>query len=115
MQVFVQAFDNGIQGTKKLIMVSVNGGGLPRWRADGGEIYYLTQPGSMFAATGHSSAAGFTVDPPHELFHTRPFPKSWNLYDVSADGQRFLMNIPMEWPSGSPITVTTSWTKALEQ
>ena len=115
MQVFVQAFDNGIQGTKKLVMVSINGGGLPRWRADGGEIYYLTQPGSMFAATVHSSAAGFAVDPPHELFHTRPFPKSWNLYDVSADGQRFLMNIPMEWPSGSPITVTTSWTKALEQ
>ncbi len=32
MQVYVQAFYNGTPGTKKLIMVSVNGGGLPRWR-----------------------------------------------------------------------------------
>jgi Tol biopolymer transport system component len=115
MQVFVQAFENGTQGTKKLAMVSVDGGGMPRWRGDGGELFYLTQRGWMYAASFHSNGAEFTVDPPRELFHTRPFPKSWNLYDVSADGQRFLLNIPMEWPSGSPITVTTSWIKALEE
>lgn len=69
----------------------------------------------MCAVTFHASGADFTVDPPRDLFPTRPFPKSWNLYDVSADGQRFLMNIPMEWPSSSPITVTTGWIKALEE
>ncbi len=114
MQVYVQAFENGVPGTKKLAVVSPAGGGLPRWRRDGGELFYMTQPGSMNAVTFHANGAEFTVDPPRELFHTRPFPKSWNLYDVSADGQRFLMNIPMEWPNGSPITVTTSWLKALE-
>jgi Tol biopolymer transport system component len=114
MQVYVQPFDNGAEGTKKLTMVSGNGGGLPRWRRGGSELYYLTKSGYMYAVTFHADAAGFSVDPPRELFHTRPLPNSWNLYDVSPDGQRFLMNIPMERPDGSPITVTTSWTKALE-
>jgi len=113
--VYVQPFDNGTSGTKKLSTVSAGGGGLPRWRRDGGELYYMTQPGRIYAVAVHPTAGDFAFDPPRELFHTRPSPKSWNLYDVSADGQRFLLNVPMEWPSGSPITVTTSWTKALQQ
>jgi eukaryotic-like serine/threonine-protein kinase len=113
--VYVQPFDNGAPGTKKLSTISVGGGGLPRWRRDGGELYYMTQPGRVYAVAVHPSGGDFAFDPPRELFGTRPSPKSWNLYDVSADGQRFLMNVPMEWPSGSPITVTTSWTKALQQ
>ena len=60
-------------------------------------------------------AAIYTVDAPKELFHTRPLPKTWNLYDVASDGQRFLMNVPMEWPSISEIKVTTSWVKELSQ
>ena len=75
----------------------------------------MTLTGRFYAVPFHASGDSFTADPPVELFHTRPSPKSWNTYDVSPDGQRFLMNVPMEWPSGSPITVTTSWTKALEQ
>jgi eukaryotic-like serine/threonine-protein kinase len=112
--VYVQPFENGAPGTKKLSTIAA-GGGLPRWRRDGGELYYMTQPGRIYAVAVHPSGGDFAFDPPRELFHTRPSPKSWNLYDVSADGQRFLMNVPMEWPSGSPITVTTSWTKALQQ
>jgi Tol biopolymer transport system component len=113
--VYVQPFDNGAPGTKKLSTISAGGGGLPRWRRDGGELYYMTQPGRIYAVAVHPTGGDFAFDPPRELFRTRPSPKSWNLYDVSADGQRFLVNVPMEWPSGSPITVTTSWTKALQQ
>jgi eukaryotic-like serine/threonine-protein kinase len=112
--VYVQPFDNGVPGTKKLSTIAV-GGGLPRWRRDGGELYFMTQPGRIYAVAVHPNGGDFAFDPPRELFHTRPSPKSWNLYDVSADGQRFLLNVPMEWPSWSPITVTTSWTKVLQQ
>ncbi len=114
-QVFVQNFDNGTPGAKKVIAVSVHGGGLPRWRHDGGELYYATQPGQIYAVTFHAHGDDFTVDPAHELFHTRPLPNTWNLYDVSPDGQRFLMNVPLEWPNSSEIKVTTSWTKALQE
>lgn len=115
MEVFVQSFDNGSPGTKKLVAVSVNGGGLPRWSRNGAELFYATQPGRMYAVVFHAHGDDFTVDAPREIFHTRPLPNTWNLYDVSADGQRFLMNVPMEWSSPSDIKVTTSWTKALGQ
>ena len=49
------------------------------------------------------------------LFQTRPVPKTWNLYDVTPDGQRFLVNIPLEWTSAAPITVLTNWTEKLKQ
>lgn len=115
--VYVEPFDNGLSGgdTRPLSTISSGGGGLPRWRHDSGELYYETQPGRIYAVTVHPNGAAFAFDAPHELFHTRPLPKTWNLYDVAPDGQRFLMNVPMEWPSASDIIVTTSWTKALQQ
>ena len=46
---------------------------------------------------------------------SRPAPSpTWNLYDVSRDGQRFLVNLPLEWSNSSPITVVTNWTEKLK-
>jgi len=36
-------------------------------------------------------------------------------YDVSADGQRFLMNIPVGGVTLAPITVIVNWQSALER
>ncbi len=33
------------------------------------------------------------------LFQTRPVPRSRNLYDVTRDGQRLPVNIPLAWSS----------------
>ena len=114
-QVVVQAFDNASGGVKKIYTVSGDeGGGLPRWRRDGRELYYISQPGKIFGVTVHPTNGEFAFDPPKELLHTRPTPKSWNLYDVTPDGERFLVNSPMEWPSASKIVVITSWLKELQ-
>jgi eukaryotic-like serine/threonine-protein kinase len=113
-QVIVRARDDGSREKRKLFTISRGGGGLPRWRRDGRELYYITQPGRLFAVTVHPSGSEFGFDPPQELFHTRPTPKSWNLYDVSSDGERFLMNTPIDWPSGAKIAVITSWMKELQ-
>jgi len=60
----------------------------------------------MSAST--SSVAGeFKFEPPRRLFETRAIPKKSDLYDVSPDGLRLLMNLPYEWASDSPITVMT--------
>jgi hypothetical protein len=48
------------------------------------------------------------------LFQTRPVPQSWNLYDVAPDGQRFAVNIPLEWTAAAPITVATSWAEKIK-
>ncbi|HEY1339072.1 MAG TPA: hypothetical protein VGF59_16270 [Bryobacteraceae bacterium] len=76
--------------------VSQGGGGLPRWRADCGEIYYLTAGGRMMAVRVNGEDGDFRFDAPSTLFQTRPIPQTWNLYDVAPDGQRFVMNLPLE-------------------
>jgi hypothetical protein len=37
------------------------------------------------------------------------------IYDVTPDGQRFLINVPAEEPSSSRITVVLNWTSALNK
>jgi hypothetical protein len=75
----------------------------------------MTSTGRMMSVKVNPNAAEFGCDPPQVLFQTRPDPAHpWNLFDVSPDGQRFLMNLPMEWSSPSPITVMTNWTEKLK-
>ena len=113
-EVLVQAFDGLNSGTKRRWTVS-NGGGLPRWRSDSGELFYMTPDGRTMSVSIHpGSDGGIEAGKPQMLFQTRPFPKSWNLYDVTPDGQRFLLNIPLEWSSAAPITVITNWTEKLK-
>jgi len=114
-EVYVQALDGLSNGTKRRWLVS-KGGGLPRWRFDSGELFYMTLDGRMMSVSVHlASQDGIEAGPPEMLFQTRPIPKSWNLYDVTPDGQHFLVNIPLEWTGAAPITVLTNWTEKLRQ
>jgi eukaryotic-like serine/threonine-protein kinase len=115
-QVYVQPFDGITRGTKRRYDVSTEaGGGLPRWRADGQELFYMTNSGRMMSVKVHPEGDEFQNDRPQPLFQTRTIPNTWNLYDVAPDGQRFLMNLPLEWPNASPITVVTNWTEKLKE
>ncbi|MEO8596364.1 MAG: protein kinase [Candidatus Solibacter sp.] len=113
-EIFVQSWDGLTNGTRRRWVVS-KVGGLPRWRSDGAELFYMTPDGRLVAVGIHIGAdGGIEASPPQMLFQTRPLPKSWNLYDVSPDGQRFLVNVPLEWTSSAPITVLTNWTEKLK-
>jgi Tol biopolymer transport system component len=95
-----------------------------KWRADGREIFFLASDGNMMAV---DVAAGdtFAVGEPHVLFQTglaipsTPFIAS--RFDVTADGQRFLINLPQSTAagadaSGAPdrvINVVLNWAEAL--
>jgi eukaryotic-like serine/threonine-protein kinase len=75
--------------------VSRGGGIEPRWRGDGKEIFYIGV-GNTFAAVPVSSEGTFTAGNPTPLFRTqlRAQVSSTDLfsYDVTKDGQRFLVN-----------------------
>lgn len=113
-EVYVQLFDGIHSGTRRRWKVSSGGGGLPRWRADGKELFYLTPNGRVMSVSVRPNGAELTFDAPVKLFQTRPLRKSWNLYDVSPDGQRFLVNAPLEWALSSDIMVITNWTEKLK-
>ena len=115
--IHVQPFEGVTRGTKRDYddISAETGGGLPRWRADGKELFFMTTTGRMMSVNVDTNGEEFQHDKAQMLFQTRPSPPNWNLYDVSPDGQRFLMNLPMEWSNASPITVVTNWTEKLKE
>jgi Tol biopolymer transport system component len=114
IEVYVQPF-NGISSEhKRRWKVSSGGGGMPKWSADGKELFFITASGRVMSAAAHASGDEFESDPPVKLFQTRPIPKTWNLFEPSPDGQRFLVNLPLEWANSSQIMVVTNWTEKLK-
>jgi Tol biopolymer transport system component len=73
--------------------VSTNGGWLPHWRRDGRELFYLSADGRLMAVDTSNWSA------PTPLFPTSIVAPSYpalppNVYAVSRDGRRFLVNRP---------------------
>ena len=92
--------------------VSTNGGEQPRWRGDGKELFYLSSDYKMMAAPV-STGAKFDSTTPVALFQTAPRqPLSLVdqfVYDVSRDGQRFLINTPTNQAETEPMSVILNW------
>ncbi len=112
-EVYVTAFDGIRPESERKWKVSTTGGGLPRWRGDGKELFFLTPSGRLMSAAVHPEKSDFAFDAPVILFQTHPIRRVWNLYDVTRDGQRFLVNAPFELAASSDIMVVTNWTEKL--
>lgn len=93
--------------------VSTGGGNYPRWRADGRELFYMARDGALMAASVVNDGPEFVVHDARRLFPANATAAGRYPYDVSADGQRFLVNRVVEAPSASPITLVVNWLAAL--
>ncbi len=97
------------------IPVSNNGGYEPRWRADGREIFYLSEDRKLMAV---SVGPGPSFGIPKALFQTRVaagVTANRTHYDPSRDGQRFLINTQIGDAATNPITVVSNWTTGLKK
>jgi len=99
--------------------VSVGGGGQPRWKGDGKELYYVTADGKMMAVGVRSTAGSFEYDSPKVLFESRALigasgsgPQGY-FYDAARDGQRFLVIEHSD--SAEPLTLVTNWQARLKK
>jgi hypothetical protein len=86
---------------------STAGGNAPRWRPDGGELFYVTQDQRLMAVEVTGSGSTFEVGKTEALFSTNLLGNP--LYDVSADGQHFLIAVPRERKSNEPLTLVQNW------
>jgi serine/threonine protein kinase len=93
--------------------VSAEGGSQPRWRGDGRELYFLTPAAKLMVAEVDPTGAGFQIGEISELFDTPRMPTNVFDYDVTADGDRFLMNTVGD-SAFEPITLVVNWTSELE-
>jgi eukaryotic-like serine/threonine-protein kinase len=114
MEVYVAPFP----GPGGSTLVSTRGGGSPRWGRNGSELYYLELPaGIMMAAEVKIEGATFAVGAIRELFRVSAV-GARSTFDVTSDGQRFLVNTRLTDPPGSaplPITVVVNWTAELKK
>jgi eukaryotic-like serine/threonine-protein kinase len=95
--------------------ISTVGGTEPRWRADGREIYYLSEDRNLMVVP---VGPGPSFGTPRQLFLTR-VPGGVNAlrthYVPSRDGQRFLLNTQSANPVPTPITIVLNWTAGLKK
>ncbi len=93
--------------------VSSAGGEEPKWRRDGRELFYLAADKKLMVAEVKENGSRFEVSVVRPLFpiHGRKIGFA-TVYDVSAEGQRFLVNSLTE-ENPSPVTLVVNWTADL--
>jgi serine/threonine protein kinase len=97
--------------------ISPNGGGRPRWRRDGKELYYVALDGNLMATETRISETNVEAGPPHALLTITgysPFAAGYP-YEISADGQRILTLIPVGDAAVQPVTLVQNFTGALKK
>jgi Tol biopolymer transport system component len=113
-EVYVRSLASGSR-----VRVSQAGGGQPRWRRDGRELFFVAPDNTlMSAAVG--SGGGVQVSAPTALF-TACVPSAlggtWSpfmyRYDVSADGSRSVWLCPAA-PEAAAAFVTVNWDRAVQ-
>jgi Tol biopolymer transport system component len=105
-EVYVRPFPEGAGRWQ----ISTAGGFLPHWRSDGKEIYYMT-PDFKIMAVPVGTSQTFRAGAPSPLFATHP--GGGQPFDVSADGQRFLVIAAPSDQASPPFSFVLNWTGLL--
>ncbi|HMG35549.1 MAG TPA: protein kinase [Blastocatellia bacterium] len=92
--------------------ISISGGRLPKWR--GKEVFYLSLDNKLMVAEVNVKGETLEVGAARPLFEIRPGGPG-NVYDVTADGQRILVNMAVEQQTSAPITLVVNWTADLKR
>jgi serine/threonine-protein kinase len=97
--------------------ISTGGGTEPVWNPNGRELFYRS--GAKMMAVDIATQPGFSAGKPRVLFEGQyqPTPATFPNYDVSPDGQRFLMLKASESAETAPtqINVVLNWFEELKR
>lgn len=97
--------------------ISTDGGIEPRWNPNGRELFYRS--GSRMMAVPVTMQPTFSAGRPAMLFEgdylASPFPATGVTYDVTRDGQRFLMIKDVESAAATQINVVVNWFEELKR
>jgi len=110
-EVYVQPYP----GPGSRWQVSTDGGMQPVWNRNGRELFYRS--GDKMMAIDITTEPSFSAGRPKMLFkgsYFSPIPAGNPFYDVSPDGQRFLMLKPSE-AAPTQINVVLNWTEELKR
>ncbi len=104
-EVYVQPFPEG----GRRATISTKGGRQPRWSRDGTELFYVE--GATLMVVPVSTGPSFSPSRPERLFEHSSLSNtvSYPMYDVSPDGQRFVVAEPVGDPPEPYIQVVQNW------
>lgn len=112
-QIYVQPYP----GPGGRMVVSPGGGVEPVWSPTGGEIFFRSADGTRMMSVDVRPGSTLTVGQPRVLFAGR-FGLSdgsyWSSYDVSPDGQKFLM-LETDETSTPRVNVVLDWADVLKR
>jgi Tol biopolymer transport system component len=111
-EVYVAPFP-GPTGSKR--QISTAGGDQPVWRNDGKEIFYIGADRRLIAAEVISKGDVLELGTVRPFFSLIGAYYPGHTYDVSADGQRFLMRTGVQPANPEPLTVVQNWTAELKK
>jgi Tol biopolymer transport system component len=86
--------------------------GVSRWREDGREIFYVSLDRQLMAAEVTTKSGTLEVGAVRSLFAMNE--SGPPMFDVTADGQRFLRFIFPEQKSAQPLTLIQNWASGLK-
>jgi len=112
-EIYVQPFP----GPGGKWQISTDGGIEPLWGPTGRELFYRS--GNRVMAVPVTAQPSFSAGRPTMLFEgtylASPFPATGVTYDVTRDGQRFLMVKDVEQASATQINVVVNWFEELKR
>jgi serine/threonine protein kinase len=115
-EIYVQAFPGGDASPKGRWQISSAGGYQVKWRGDGKELYFEGLDGKMMAAAIAASPQGIRAETPRALFSADFLTGSLQEFDVTPDGQRFLLVISRQSRGQNDrLTVVANWQAALRK
>jgi serine/threonine-protein kinase len=116
-EVYVRPFPQVDSGSWQ---ISTRGGTRPAWARSGRELFYVDESMTLIGVPVRTSGSTFSIGSPAKVFDTQyAEPNPSRHYDVSADGQRFLMM--KDNAAGDPsataasMVVVLHWTEELKQ
>jgi Tol biopolymer transport system component len=92
--------------------ISSTGGQYPRWSRDGKEIFYLDLSNRLSVVTIDRTGDDLSIGTTTPLFSIAPRPQA-RPFDVSPDGQQFLVNTMTELQSPNAVAVS-NWRQRIE-
>jgi Tol biopolymer transport system component len=99
---------------KRQTLISTAGGTRPQWTRDGKELFYLGLDNQIMALHVKPGTTAFDADVPVPLF--RIAAAGWtgggedsNAYNVTPDGQRFLVQVNTEGSQSATVAVIVNW------
>jgi Tol biopolymer transport system component len=122
------AFDSNESGQREVYVqpvpegpkrqISIGGGQMPVWNRNGSELFYAARNGMLMSVALRPAAGRLEIAEPQPLFllalgTSGELPWHRHPYDVSPDGQRFLVIRRAADAEPDGAVVVTNWTAAL--